>query len=106
MTIRPPDRRCVIHFQYPEQPVADRRWRLVVAPDADVDLCSVDPGYDVDLIAVADLHTMTAIWMGHEPLRRALDDGRLKLTGDPAIGRSIEAWLALNPLSKVERMSA
>ena len=40
-----PDRRCVIQFIYPEQPSARRYWWLVIEPDADVDLCSVDPGF-------------------------------------------------------------
>jgi len=35
-----PDRRCVIHFVYPELPTARRHWWLVVEPEADVDLCS------------------------------------------------------------------
>jgi DNA-binding HxlR family transcriptional regulator len=34
-----PPRRVVIQFQYPELPPAQRRWWLIVAPDAPVDLC-------------------------------------------------------------------
>ena len=45
---------------------------------ADVDLCSVDPGFDVDLYVSTDLRTMTAIWMGFDKYascsRRSADD--------------------------------
>ena len=59
-----PKRRSVIQFHYPELPPAQRSWWLLVGPAIGVDLCSVDPGFDVDLYVSTDLRTMTAIWMG------------------------------------------
>nr|QQZ48764.1 helix-turn-helix transcriptional regulator [Phenylobacterium glaciei] len=59
-----PNRRSVIQFLYPELPSVERSWWLIVDPDGEVDLCSIDPGFDVDLYAAVDLRTMTAIWMG------------------------------------------
>jgi DNA-binding HxlR family transcriptional regulator len=56
-----PDRRTVIQFLYRELPVTKRSWWLVVDPPDDVDLCSSDPGFDVDLYISTDLRTMTAI---------------------------------------------
>jgi hypothetical protein len=46
-----------------------RYWGLVVGPQGDVVLCSIDPGFDVDLRVTIDLRTMSAIWMGltHNP---------------------------------------
>jgi hypothetical protein len=40
-----------------------RKWWLVVAPGADIDVCVTDPGFDVDLYVTTDLRTMTAIWI-------------------------------------------
>lgn len=59
-----------------------RSWWLLVEPGVGVDLCSVDPGFDVDLYVSTDLRTMTAIWMGFEMTRDGLNSGRLLLTGD------------------------
>jgi DNA-binding HxlR family transcriptional regulator len=98
-----PDRRCVIHFNYAEQPASCRKWWLVVEADGAVDLCSVDPGFDVDLYVSTDLRTMTAIWMGYETVRRAIGAGKLHLTGDAKLRTSMQAWLGLSPLAKVER---
>jgi len=42
-----------------ELPPGQRSWWLVVDPNADVDLCSIDPGFDVDLYVSTDLRTMT-----------------------------------------------
>jgi DNA-binding HxlR family transcriptional regulator len=101
-----PPRRSVIHFQFPEQANSMRRWWLVVEPGAEVDLCSVDPGFDVDLYVAVDLRTMTAIWMGHETVRKALNAARLQLTGDKALARDMQTWLGLSPLAKVERVAS
>lgn len=95
-----PKRRCTIEFMYPDAPKTQREWWLVVAPDQDVDLCQIDPGFDVDLYVSSDLRTMTAIWMGREPLKKAVRNGQVKLTGDKQIAQSIETWIALSPFAK------
>jgi DNA-binding HxlR family transcriptional regulator len=101
-----PPRRCVIQVQFPEQSAAHANWWLVVEADGEVDLCSVDPGHDVDLFITTDLRTMTAVWMGYERMAKAAADGRLTLTGDAAIARSVQTWLRLSTLAKVERMAS
>ena len=101
-----PARRSVIHFHYADAPAAQRKWWLVVEPNGEVDLCSVDPGFDVDLYASCDLRTMTAIWMGYDTVKRALAQNTLLLTGDAKIAKNMQAWLGLSPLAKVERMAS
>jgi len=44
-----PSKRTVIEFIYPELPPAQRKWWLIVEPDRAIDLCHIDPGFDVDL---------------------------------------------------------
>jgi DNA-binding HxlR family transcriptional regulator len=102
----PPPRRLVIQFQYPDAPKRDRSWWLIVEPDHPVDLCSVDPGHDVDLYVTGPLRTMTAIWMGIESVSEARDDNRLMLTGDRDLIETMERWLGLSPFAPVERQVA
>lgn len=94
-----PPRRCVIHFLYPELPAGRRQWWLLIEPGADVDLCSVDPGFDVDLYVTTDLRTMTAIWMGLTSVRSAKSEGKLVLSGDRQIAVAMQAWLGLSPFA-------
>lgn len=94
-----PARRCVIQFLYPEQPAAKRRWWLIVEPGQEVDLCSIDPGFDIDLRVVTDLRTMTAIWMGLTTIRAEIERGRVQADGEPALARSMHAWLGLSPFA-------
>lgn len=100
-----PTRRQVIQFEYPELPPARRNFWLVVEGNA-TDLCSVDPGYDVDLFVQCSLRTMTAIWMGITNVQAELDAGRLELTGDTALARSMQQWLGLSPFAKEKRRAA
>ena len=99
----PPDHRRVIQFQYPDAPRNDRNWWLILAPDCPVDLCSLDPGHDVDLYVTAPLRDMTAIWMGLDSVRRAKDEDRLLLTGDRALADTMEQWLLCSPFASEER---
>jgi DNA-binding HxlR family transcriptional regulator len=100
-----PNRRCVVHFAYADQPATRRRWWLVIEPKVPVDLCSVDPGFDVDLYVNTDLRTMTAIWMGLATVRDAVADGKLKLTGDRALANHMQAWLGLSPFAAEKKLA-
>jgi DNA-binding HxlR family transcriptional regulator len=101
-----PKRRSTIQFLYPELPAAQRSWWLLVEPGADVDLCSVDPGFDVDLFVTTDLRTMTAIWMGLDSVRIAVASGRLVLTGDAELKANMQTWLGLSPFAKVQKLAS
>jgi DNA-binding HxlR family transcriptional regulator len=101
-----PRRRWVVHFQYPERPASERSWWLIVAPGEPVDLCSVDPGYDVDLYITSDLRTMTAIWMGYETIRTAVAAERMTLVGDRELKDNVHVWLGLSSLASAARPAA
>nr|MBA2589955.1 transcriptional regulator [Alphaproteobacteria bacterium] len=98
-----PRRRTVIQFRYAGLPAARRDWWLVVDPKTGADLCSVDPGHDVDLYVATDLRTMTAIWMGLETVRKAVGERRLSLTGDRKLAADIQSWLGLSICAPVKR---
>ena len=101
-----PQRRVVIQFQYPELPVGHRSWWLLVHPETGVDLCAINPGFDVDLYVSTDLRTMTAIWMGLDDIRSALRSERLMLTGDRQLAASVEAWFGLSTFAKERKLAS
>lgn len=101
-----PTRRSVIAFIYPEQPQKWRHYWLVVAPGSGVDLCSVDPGFDVDLYVSTDLRTMTAIWMGLTSVRAEVGAGKLLLTGDRKLAGDMEKWLRLSPFAAEAKLAS
>lgn len=94
-----PDRRSVIEFCYSDLAAARANWWIIVEPDGEVDLCSVDPGFDIDLLVTTDLKTMTSIWMGLTKVGNARKDGLLELDGDKELVKSMQTWLGLSPFA-------
>ena len=105
VTASMPERRTVVEFLYPEQPAKRRHYWLIVAPGTAVDLCTIDPGFDVDLYVTADLRSMTAIWIGVMTVRAALADGNLMFTGDKRLAGSMQAWLGLSPFAGEQKLA-
>src|SRR5262249_46752746 len=101
-----PKRKSVIQFQYPELPSTQRHWWLLVDPETGVDLCAIDPGFEVDLYVSTDLRTMTAIWMGLDSVRAARAQRRLLLTGDRGLAADMQSWLGLSPFAKERKLAS
>ncbi|HMJ43105.1 MAG TPA: helix-turn-helix domain-containing protein [Pseudolabrys sp.] len=94
-----PKRKCTVQFVYPELAAKRNTWWLVI-DGRDVDLCSVDPGFDIDLYVSSTLRSMTAVWMGHTTLKAEINAGHIQLSGDKTMARSIHGWLGLSPFAK------
>ena len=94
-----PDRKCIVKFTYPELSAARNSFWIVIDGGA-VDLCSVDPGFEVDLYVRAALRSMTSVWMGASTLKDEIEAGNIELTGDKALARSMHDWLGLSAFAK------
>jgi len=101
-----PRDRNTIQFIFADLPKARRNWWLIVEPSQGVDLCSVDPGFDVDLYLSTDLRTMTEIWMGYTTFGRANQAEKLVITGNRQLATTVASWLTLSPFAKVEKLVA
>lgn len=101
-----PRRRNVIQVIFGDLKEAQRNWWLIVEPSREVDLCWVDPGFDVDLYLATNLRTMTEIWMGYTTIARARDAGKLTVTGNRKLEADLGAWLSLSRFAKVQKLVA
>jgi len=101
-----PTLRSVVQFAYPELPASQRLWWLIVDPADGVDLCSIDPGFDVDLYVAVDLRSMTAIWMGLDTVRAAVASRRMMLTGNRQLAGAMQTWLGLSPFAKEQKLAS
>ena len=94
-----PPRRCTIRFSFPEVIAAKQNYWLVI-DQGKVDLCSTDPGFDVDLFVNSSLLGMTSVWMGHTTMRQEIEAGKIELVGDQSIAKSMQTWLGLSPFAQ------
>ena len=90
-----PQSRTCLKFEFPDQPEAKRHYWLV-GDRSGLELCISDPGYAVDLYVTTSARTMTLVWNGDLPLRRAIEDGDIDLHGPSRLRRAFPDWLMLN----------
>jgi DNA-binding HxlR family transcriptional regulator len=100
-----PAGRITVQFSYPEMEENHREYWLVVT-DGDVEVCWVNPGYDVDLWVRCPLRVMTSIWMGYTSLKAEIASGALEVDGDHGLARTMPAWLGLSPFAKPRQKAA
>lgn len=87
-----PGGRNVIQFVFPGLPRFEHWW-IVIEENGEPELCVVHPGKGVDIQIRSDLRTMVEIWAGDTEIRAAKKDGRLKLSGNPVLVRTLASWL-------------
>ncbi len=101
-----PRRRNTIQVIFSDLKKPKRNWWLIVQPGQEVDLCSMDPGFDVDLYLSTDLRTMTEIWMGYTAIARAKEGGKFIVTGDRQLEADLCSWLSLSSFANVKKRVA
>jgi DNA-binding HxlR family transcriptional regulator len=96
-----PDGETVICFIFDELTEHTTWWLLV---DGDVvDLCTEDPGKDVDLYVNASVRTMVEVWEGDLDLRTALRNGSIKAHGSRHLVRTMPEWFGICLYQEVRR---
>jgi DNA-binding HxlR family transcriptional regulator len=101
-----PRRRTMIQIIFKNLAKARQNWWLIVQPNREVDLCSIDPGFDVDLYLSTDVRTMTEIWMGYTTIARAKEQGKLFVSGNKELETSMRSWFSLSRFAKVSKLVA
>ncbi|MDV2475597.1 helix-turn-helix transcriptional regulator [Rhodococcus zopfii] len=91
-----PQERVVVHFAFTDAPLGSRRWWLVVTAD-DVDVCDVDPGFEVSVAVTAELRALTEIWRGERCWSDVLRSGAAVIDGPVTLRRTLPDWF-VSPL--------
>ena len=102
---RLPEKRVVVRLDFRGVPAGHKApktyWLVLERPD--VDLCIIEPGFEVDVFVDADLAAFTRVWLGELTIRQAIREGDIKLTGDRQGVRDFPSWLLLSTLAAVPR---
>jgi len=77
-----------------------KNWWLIVR-DHDVDLCTENPGIDVDLYVRSSLRSMVEVWEGDLELQAALHNGQIVAQGDKQLAKTMLAWFGINPYADI-----
>jgi len=96
-----PDGETVFCFMFDEL-AHFKHWWLVVA-GGEIDLCTENPGKDVDLYIKTTVRNMIEIWEGDTDLKTAQKKKLLTSQGDRMLARSMPDWLGINPYADIRR---
>ena len=89
---------CLIFDELTEH----KTWWLLVDGDV-VDLCTEDPGKDVDLYINSSVRTIVEVWEGDLDMRTALGDGSIKAHGLRHLVRTMPDWFGVCLYKDVQR---
>jgi DNA-binding Lrp family transcriptional regulator len=101
-----PTRRTVVQFIFSDLPRDRRNYWLIVSPGTGVDLCSIEPGFDVDLHVTSELKAMTSAWMGMSRMADEIAAGKITLTGDRDLRKTVGQWLRLSSFADGDKRNA
>ena len=88
-----PDGETVLCFIF-EELTRFKSWWIVVG-DNGVDLCTKNPGKDVDLYISSTVRTMVEIWEGDLGLKSALRKQLIRTNGNHQLARTLPAWFGI-----------
>ena len=72
-----------------------RGARCIFFAAGEVDLCTENPGRDVDLYINTKVRTLVDIWHGDLPIKTALRQELVKQQGDRQLARTMPDWLGI-----------
>lgn len=100
-----PEKRVVVRFDFRGVPAGHKApktyWLVLERPQ--VDLCIIEPGFEVDVYVDADLAWFVRVWLGEVPMRQAMREGGINLAGERHSVRDFPSWLLLSTLAAVPR---
>jgi DNA-binding HxlR family transcriptional regulator len=96
-----PDGETVLCFIF-EELTRFKSWWIVIQ-DNDVDLCTKNPGKDVDLYISSTVRTMVEIWEGELNLTTAQRKNLLKTNGNRQLIKTLSEWFGICLYAGVQR---
>ncbi len=88
-----PEGETVICFIFPELKKY-KSWWLIIC-DGKVDLCTENPGKNVDVYVNTALRSLVEIWQGKIEIRPALRDGIISVQGSRVLVKTLPDWLGI-----------
>jgi DNA-binding HxlR family transcriptional regulator len=102
-----PTRQLVFQFRFTDPDLDyDKYWALI-RPGFPIEICATIPDYEVDLFIETNCMSLSSIILSRTTIARELESGRLFLSGDALLSRTMDRWFyqrAKEDLSKVSQL--
>ena len=88
-----PSQRVVIRFHFSDPDLDYDTFWMLSHPGARPELCTSDPGLDIDLFFEATVVSLGGALTGRTSFAREIEDGSIFLSGDARLVRTLDRWL-------------
>ena len=87
-----PPRRLVLQFRFTDPDLDYRTYWALIRPGFPIEICTSIPDYEVDLFIETNCMSLSAILLSRSTIARELENGRLFLSGDAILSRTMTRW--------------
>ena len=88
-----PNRQVVLQFRFSDPELEYDTYWVVSRPGSPLEICSIIPGFEVDLFIETDRISLASILLNRTSISRETDEGRFFMTGDAILERTIDKWM-------------
>ena len=88
-----PNRQIVIQFRFSDPGLDHNTYWALIRPGSPNEICVTNPGFDVDLFVETNRVSLSAIILSRTTISREIEEGRLFLSGDARLARTMDRWL-------------
>lgn len=96
-----PPKQTVIRFHFTDPDADYNTYWILARPGAPVEICTAIPDYDVDLYIATSKVSLVAVLLGRSTVTREGAAGRMYLSGDPVLIRTLPRWLPVSGYAEV-----
>jgi DNA-binding HxlR family transcriptional regulator len=97
-----PARRVVIRLHFADETGPYPTWWLVANPGVSPEVCVEIPDVDVDLYIETTKISWNALFYGRSTVAREIDAGRMFVSGDALLIRSMDQWIPRSTYADVD----
>jgi DNA-binding HxlR family transcriptional regulator len=87
-----PNRQLVFRFQFTDPDLEYSKYWALIRPGFPIEICVAIPEFDIDLFIETNLMSLSSIVLSRTTIAREIDRGRLFLSGDAMISRTMDRW--------------
>jgi DNA-binding HxlR family transcriptional regulator len=95
-----PDGETVLKVKFSDVDELSNWWLII--EEGNVDLCTEDPGRDVDLYVTGPFDQMVEVWMGDVELQKAVADEQIVVSGSSHLTKTIGSWFPKSMYSDIQ----
>ena len=87
-----PSRQLVFQFRFTDPDLEFSKYWALIRPGFPIEICVTAPSSEVDLYIEASCISLSSIVLSRTTIARELDAGRLFLSGDAMLSRTMDRW--------------